>query len=95
MTQNSQHKPGQRPPMRYEVGDRVVITEATMEGMRAKSRNRTASGWIADQFIEKVEKLVDIEGKVTQTFPPGYQMVVEIDGQLFSMRDDFVEPVRH
>ena len=95
MTQNSQRSPSQRPPMRYEVGDRVVITEATMEGMRAKSRNRTGSGWIADHFIEKVEKLVGIEGTVTQTFPPGYQMVVEIDGQLFSMRDDFVEPVRH
>ena len=95
MTKNLPSNPSQRPPIRYQVGDRVVITETTMEGMRAKSRNRTGSGWIADHFIEKVEKLVGIEGKVTQTFPPGYQMVVEIEGQLFSMRDDFVEPVRH
>lgn len=95
MTHTPKDAPKNRPPIRYGVGDTVVITEGTLEKMRLLNRNRTSSNWIADSFLKKMEALVGVQGRVGIIFPPTYRMVVAFNGELFNMRDDFVEPVAH
>lgn len=78
-------------PTRYNVDDRVVITEACIERMRNSNRWCKTPQMPPDSFIEKAKSCMGIVGKVTHTFPPGYEVTACFDGQCFHMKDNWIE----
>jgi hypothetical protein len=77
----------------YKVGDRVVITEATLKVMW--NGNRSIKAYPCGSYIQLAKANVGIPGTVTHRFRPGYEMTVELDnGQRFHMKDNYVERTR-
>jgi hypothetical protein len=85
-----------RDPIRYEIGDQVVITAESFARIRNDNRNRTAGrSWTADGVVENAEAILAAGaiGVVTHVFPPGYSTSVLFDNDLhMHMREDFIEP---
>lgn len=85
-----------RNPIRYAVGDQVVITAESFARIRNDNRNRTAGRtWTSDGVVENAEAILAAGalGVVTHTFEPGYSTSVLFDNGLhMHMREDFIEP---
>lgn len=85
-----------RDPIRYEIGDQVVITAESFARIRNDNRNRTAGRtWTSDEFLKNAEEIVaaGATGVVTHTFPPTFATSVLFDNGLHThMREDFMEP---
>jgi hypothetical protein len=87
-------------PTRYNVGDKVVITEACIKTMVRSNGWCKSPNYPSDAFIEKARECVGIVGEVTHIFPPGYEVsvrftVIGLGGvdlvQLFHMKDNWIE----
>lgn len=83
-------------PVRHNVGDKVVITEACIERMWNSNRSCVTPGYPTRDFIEKAERLIGEVGEVTHTFPPGYEVTARF-GEFcflsFHMKDNWIEAV--
>lgn len=77
-------------PVRYEVGDIIRITEANLATMRNSNRSCVTAGYPSDSFIEKASRVERVDGVVTHTFPPGYEVTAEVGGQSFHMKDNWI-----
>lgn len=76
----------------FNVGDKVKITPKSYG--RMCNGNRSVLHHPCDDFIRKVESLINVEGTVTRRFRPGYEMNVTFpDGRIFHMKDHWVEAV--
>ena len=75
---------------RHSVGDHVVITPANIQAMQDSNRSCCHPNYPCDSFIALAKKHVGIVGTVTHTFPPGYEVTAEFDGQAFHMRDYWI-----
>lgn len=82
-------------PVRYQVGDRVVITDACIKRMWDNNRSCVHTQYPGDSFINKATDCKGIVGEVTHTFPPGYEVTVRFpvgEGvQYFHMKDHWIE----
>jgi hypothetical protein len=77
-------------PVRYQVGDPVVITEKQIEVMTNSNRSCVTPQYPSDDFIEKAKKCVGVVGVVTHTFPPGYEVTAKFGEQHFHMKDNWI-----
>ena len=80
-------------PVRYSVGQRVVITKDNWQTIRNCSRSIHA--YPDDNYVNIVYGLMkkNIAGTVTQNFLPGYESNVTFDnGQVLQMKDNWVTP---
>jgi hypothetical protein len=75
---------------RYSVGDKVVITEDSIRRMKDSNRSCVTPQSPSDSFIAKAEKLVGVDGEVTHTFPPGYEVTAKFGEQSFHMKDNWI-----
>lgn len=84
-------------PIRYNVGDKVVITDACIERMKNSNRSCVTAGYPTDSFINKAMDCKGIVGEVTHTFPPGYEVTAQFPvgegAQAFHMKDNWIEPL--
>ena len=84
-------------PTRYNVGDKVVITEACLERMRSSNRSCVHPGYPSDSFLKQVAEYVGCPGEVTHTFPPGYEVTArfyrEGTNWAFHMKDNWIERI--
>lgn len=76
---------------RWNVGDKVVITEACLERMFNSNRSTATAGCPDDAFLEKARYCVGTPGEVTHTFPPGYEVTACFGTQSFHMKDHWIE----
>lgn len=81
-------------PIRYNVGDKVIITEASLALMWNSNRSCVTPNYPCDSFIEKARACVGVVGEVTHTFPPGYEVTARFGEQSFHMKDHWVELAR-
>lgn len=81
---------------RYAVGDKVVITAATLQIMRNSNHSCVHPLYPSDDFIAKAGACLGVVGEVTHTFPPGYEVSARFGDQGFHMKDNWIEraPVR-
>lgn len=78
-------------PHRWNVGDRVVITETCIKRMSDSNHSCVTPQYPSDSFIEKARACVGIAGEVTHTFPPGYEVTARFGEQSFHMKDNWIE----
>lgn len=82
-------------PKRYNVGDLVVITDACIQRMKNSNRSCVTPQYPSNSFINEAMDCKGIVGKVTHTFPPGYEVSVRFpvgEGmQSFHMKDSWIE----
>ncbi len=77
-------------PIRYQVGDRVVIDTRAFETIM--NGHKSIHAHPCGSFVDKCRAIHDqgTVGTVTHTFPPGYEMTVDFDGQAMHMKDHWV-----
>jgi hypothetical protein len=82
-------------PTHYNVGDKVVITEACIETMVRSNCWCKSLSYPSSGFIDKARDCVGIVGEVTHIFPPGYEVSVQFPreegAQGFHMKDNWIE----
>ena len=82
-------------PVRYNIGDKVVITPACIERMKSSSRSCVHPGYPSDAAINKAMDCAGIVGEVTHVFPPGYEVTAQFPvgegAQAFHMKDCWIE----
>lgn len=82
-------------PTRYNVGDRVVITDACIERMKNSHRSCVTAGYPTHSFINKAMDCKGIVGEVTHIFPPGYDVAAQFSrgegAQAFHMKNNWIE----
>jgi hypothetical protein len=64
-------------PKDYQVGDKVVITDETLEVM--KSLSRSIKAFPSATFISLAESCKGLVGTVTRRFRPGFEFNVTFD----------------
>lgn len=80
-------------PIRFYVNQRVRLTTASFDRAVAHSRSAVHAGYPSQEFLDKLKAYIGTRGKVTHTFPPGYDVTVEFhDGQCFHMKECWIEP---
>ena len=79
-------------PHRYNVGDKVVITEACLKRMHNSNRSTVTPNYPDDTFIMQAQGCLDVPGVVTHTFPPGYEVTARFGEQSFHMKGHWIEP---
>lgn len=78
---------------RHNIGDHLIITEENMKNMQNANLFRVNTGWLSDDFLKKIEPVFKnkIEGVVTHTFLPGYEITANFgDYGSFHMKDHYV-----
>ncbi len=78
-------------PTRYNVGDKVVITEACMERMRSSNRSCVTAGYPSDSYLSDAAACAGVVGEVTHVFPPGYEVSARFGEHRFHMKDYWIE----
>lgn len=82
-------------PTRYQVGDRVVITDSCIRRMQDSNRSTVSPKYPTDSFIANAMDCKGITGVVTHTFPPGYEVSVQFPcgegARGFHMKDNWIE----
>jgi hypothetical protein len=87
-------------PTRYNVGDRVVITEDCIRRMMNSHHSSVTPGYPSESFIDNAKLYVGIEGQITHTFPPGYEVTaafapfprMKARQSFLHMKDNWIEP---
>lgn len=77
---------------RWNVGDKARITEAALKIMQNSCNSCVHPNYPSPEFIKLARQHKDIEGEVTHTFPPGYEVTFRVRGQSFHMKDNWIEP---
>lgn len=77
-------------PVRYAVGDRVRIDDPAFRNI--ENGNKSVLVHPCSSFVEIARRIhaAGTIGVVTHTFPPGYEMTVDFDGQAMHMKDHWV-----
>jgi len=82
-------------PHRWNVGDKVLITEVCIKRMSDSDHSCVTPQYPDDSFIEKARGYKGVIGEVTHTFPPGYEVSIQFPigegAQGFHMKDDWIE----
>lgn len=79
---------------KWQVGDRVVITSDSFRNIHDSGRSILA--FPSDSYIAKAASIMlsGIQGTVSRTFPPGYEVNVEFDnGVILQVKDHWIERV--
>lgn len=82
-------------PVRYQVGDSVIITKENIKTMINSNRSCVTPQYPTSEFIDKAIQLVGVDcvgaiGVVTHTFPPGYEVTAKFGDQNFHMKDNWI-----
>lgn len=78
-------------PTRYTIGDKVVITESCLEIMRNAGNSAVTPDCPTRDFMAKARVHKGAVGKVTHTFPPGYEVTAQFNNMSFHMKDNWIE----
>ena len=82
-------------PVRYNIGDKVVITPACIERMKSSNRSCVHPLSPSDDYINKAMDCAVIVGEVTHVFPPSYEVTAQFPvgegAQAFHMKDCWIE----
>lgn len=80
-------------PVRYSVGDKVIITEDTLKIMKNSNRSCVTPNYPTMGYISMAESCLDVIGEVIQAFEPGYEVTVKFGDNFFHMKDNWIEKV--
>lgn len=80
-------------PVRYSVGDKVVITNENIKIMNDSNHSCVTPLYPSDSFISAASECVGIEGVVTHVFPPGYEVTASFNGKALHMKDNWISRV--
>lgn len=70
-------------PYRYQVGEQVKITAENLKTMHNSNRSCVTPNYPDDRFLKQCKLISEapfVEGKVTHTFPPGYEVTARFKG---------------
>lgn len=79
-------------PRRYALGDRVVITRASLQ--RIADGHQSIHAYPCDRYLAVATGLLGKAGIVTRLFPPGYEVNVTWGEEILQVKDHWVEPLK-
>lgn len=75
----------------YKHGDRVKVTEKSFQTIW--NGNRSIHCYPCDSYVKEIKEFIGVEGIVVCRHEPGYDITVNFNGNLFHMKDHWVERV--
>lgn len=76
----------------YQVGDKVTITNKALRNII--NANKSIKAFPSDNFVDICKSLVNVPGKVTKKFPPGYEVNVTFQtGITIQLKDHWIEKI--
>lgn len=80
-------------PHRYQVGDKVVVTEENLWRMESSNRSCVTPNYPSGSYLRDIRKIVNVIGEVTHVFPPGYEVTAKFGELSFHLKDNWITPV--